>query len=267
MKSYKLAPVCVALLLAAASTGCNKLRARDQLNKGVGAFRDGQFQAATDHFQQAASLDPTLVNARLYLAMAYFQQYVPNGETADNVKMAQRAIDAFNDVLKIDPSNTTALATIGQIYYYLKDFQQAKQYQLKRQEIEPNNPEPYYWIGQLNWDMCEIADRDARQDDPKLRIPDKDGNLPPLPEKKRTELAAKNGALIDEAIKSLQKAVDLKPNYSDAMAYLNLVYRQKADTESDSDARLADLKSAQDWFQKAVNARKAASGEGATPTS
>jgi hypothetical protein len=40
MKYYKLAPLCGALLLAAVSCGCSKLKARDQLNKGVVAFRN-----------------------------------------------------------------------------------------------------------------------------------------------------------------------------------------------------------------------------------
>ncbi len=264
MRGYKFIPLCGVLLVAIAAAGCNKLRARDQLNKGVGAFRNGQFQAAIDHFQQAASLDPTLVNARLYLAMAYFQQYVPQGQSADNLKIAHQAIDAFNDVLKMDPNNTTALATIGQIYYYMQDFKTAKEYQLKREAIEPNNPEPYYWVGQLDWDLCQTADKAMRSKDPKLLVPDKNGYLPPLPEKDRKELEEKNGELIAEAIASLQKAIELKPNYSDAMAYLNLMYRQKADIEMDNDARLADLKTADEWQQKAINARKAASGQSET---
>ena len=38
MKLYKLAPLCGALLLALVSCGCSRLKARDQLNKGVAAF-------------------------------------------------------------------------------------------------------------------------------------------------------------------------------------------------------------------------------------
>ncbi len=34
---------------------------------------------------------------------------------------------------------------------------------------------------------------------------------------------------------ALKKAIELKPDYDDAMAYLNLLYRQKADLESSSD--------------------------------
>ena len=80
MKLHKLAPLLGVLLIAALSCGCNKLKARDQLNKGVGAFRNTQYQQAIDHFQKAIELDPSLLYARLYLATAYFQLYSPGGE-------------------------------------------------------------------------------------------------------------------------------------------------------------------------------------------
>ncbi|HTG61422.1 MAG TPA: tetratricopeptide repeat protein [Terriglobia bacterium] len=262
MKPYRSGAVGVALLLAVVSGGCgkyiDKLKARDQLNKGVASFRNAAFQPAIDHFQQAVALDPDLINARLYLAMSYFQQYVPGGESDENVKMAKQAIAKFEDVLKMDPNNSTALATIALIYYNLKDFDKAKEYQKKRLEIEPNNPEPYYWIGVLNWSVCFPRRMQLRKD---LKInlpkdPAKPDVLPPLPEKARAELAEKNNALVDEAIKSLQKAIELKPNYDDAMAYLSLMDREKADLETDKNAEAADVKEAETWVQKALDTRK-----------
>ena len=71
MKLYKLAPLCGVLLLALAACGCNRLKARDHLNKGVQAYRNAQFQPAIMHFKEAVRLDPSLLNARLYLATAY----------------------------------------------------------------------------------------------------------------------------------------------------------------------------------------------------
>ncbi len=103
MKRYKLAPLCGALLLALAACGCNRLKARDHLNKGVQDYRNAQFQPAIMHFKEAVSLDPSLLNARLYLATAYAQQYVPGNDSPDNKQFAQQAIDAFQDVLKMDP--------------------------------------------------------------------------------------------------------------------------------------------------------------------
>jgi len=259
MKWYKLALSGALLLLLAISSGCTKLRARDQLNKGVGAFRNAQFQAAITHFQNAVALDPTLLNARLYLATAYAQQYVPGGESPENVKFAQQAIEAFDDVLKMDPNNTTAIASAAQMYYYMKKFDKAQVYQRRWLQVEPNNPDPYYWIGVLDWAICFPRTQQMRKD---LKIefpkdPKNPSSLPPFPEKARAQLEEQNGPLVKEGLEVLGKAIELKPNDFNTMAYLNLTYRQKADLEPTAEAREADLKQAEDWVEKALASKKA----------
>ena len=44
-------------------------------------------------------------------------------------------------------------------------------------------------------------------------------------------LKAQNGPLVDEGLKYLNQAVANRANYDDAMAYLNLIYRRKADVD------------------------------------
>jgi hypothetical protein len=59
-------------------------------------------------------------------------------------------------------------------------------------------------------------------------------------------------------MKYLQQAININPTYDDAMQYLQLDYRTKADMECGDDAaRKADLATADDWVQKAMGARKA----------
>ena len=53
------------LVVAVAASGCNKLKARDLLNKGVTAFKNGQSDAAIEDFKEAKEADPELLNARL----------------------------------------------------------------------------------------------------------------------------------------------------------------------------------------------------------
>jgi tetratricopeptide (TPR) repeat protein len=258
MRRFKLAPLCSVLLLAVVAGGCSALsalKARDQLHKGVDSYRNGKFQTAIEHFKSAIQLDPRLINARLYLATAYAQQYVPGGDSPENLKTGQQAVDAFEDVLTRDPKNTTALASIGQIYYNMKNFDKAKDFQRQRMKVEPNNPEPYYWIGVIDYGICFQTDGKVRHD-LNLQVPGKDGNLPPLPEKYRKQVADANSALIQEGIDALKKALELKPNDFASMAYLNLMYRQKADIEESKAARAADFKTADDWRQKAIEARK-----------
>jgi len=257
MKRYQLAALCGVMGAALICSGCSKLKARDQLNKGVASYRNAQFQAAIEHFKQAIALDPTLLNAKLYLATAYSQQYVQGGQSEENIKIAKQTISAFQEVLDMNPprdAEITALANMGQMYYNLQDFDKAKEYQRKRLEVEPNNPEPYYWIGVIDWGICFKNDGEMRND-LHLNIPNANGEFPPLPEKSRVQLAQKNGKLVDEGLEALNKAIQMNPNSFDTMSYLNLLYRQKADVDKGAD-READLKAAGDWTQKALNVRK-----------
>jgi len=269
MKPYKLAPLCGALLLALAACGCNRLKARDHLNKGVQDYRNAQFQPAIMHFKEAVRLDPNLLNARLYLATAYAAQYVPNGDSPDNKQVAQQAIDAFQDVLQRDPTNTTALSFIGQIHYGLKEFDKAKEDNMRRIKVEPNNPEPYYWIGVLDWAICFPRAQTLRKDHNLDMAKDAahPDQLPVIPEKLRKGLAEQNASLVDEGLKALQKALDLKPNDVDSMAYLSLMYRQKSEIDPDNDTRSESLKQAEDWVNKSLELRKkgaSGSSEGAS---
>jgi tetratricopeptide (TPR) repeat protein len=198
------------------------------------------------------------LNAKLYLATAWAQQYIPGGESPENVKIAQNAVVAFEDVLKVDPNNSTAIASVAQIYYNMRQFEKAKDYQQHWMQVEPTNPVPYYWIGVLDWAICFPRTQQVRKD---LKIefpkdPKDPGSLPPIPEKARAQLEQQNGALVKEGVEVLEKAIQLKPNDFDTMAYLNLMYRQKADLEADPKDRQSDLKTAEDWVNKAVAVKK-----------
>src|ERR1700724_2022706 len=79
-------------IVVAAGSGCNKLKARDLLNKGGANFKNGQYDAAVEDFKQAKELDPSLLNARLYLATAYATEYIPGAPSDENVRVGQQAV-------------------------------------------------------------------------------------------------------------------------------------------------------------------------------
>ncbi len=81
----------------------------------------------------------------------------------------------------------------------------------------------------------------------------------PLKDKKVcADLKEKNWANVMDGIDELDKALQLRPDYDDAMAYMNLMYREKADVECDDPAaRAADLKSADEWVDKTMATKKA----------
>lgn len=104
-------------LITLTSTGCEKLRARDQLNKGVQAYRNARYADAVERFKTAVDLDPNYPIARLYLATAYMSQYIPGAESPENTQMATAAYDQFLKVLDQDPKNTVAIASIASLYF------------------------------------------------------------------------------------------------------------------------------------------------------
>src|SRR4029077_16522792 len=85
-------------VVVAAGSGCNKLKARDLLNKGVANFKNGQYDAAVEDFKQAQELDPSLRKPLFYLAPASPSQYIPGAPSDENVKRGTAAIDEFKGV-------------------------------------------------------------------------------------------------------------------------------------------------------------------------
>ena len=105
-----------ALAIGGSLVGCKKLEARDNLNKGVAAFKNAKYPDAVEFFKRAVDLDPTFATARLYLASAYMNQYIPGAESPENVAMAKNAMDNFQKVLDANPKDATAIESIASLY-------------------------------------------------------------------------------------------------------------------------------------------------------
>ena len=254
----------VALLVAATfvaafgASGCDKLKARDLLNKGVAAYRDGKFDQSIEDFKQAKDLDPTLMNARLYLATAYATQYIPGAPSEENIRMGEAAIKEFQDVLSVDPNNISAIDGIGSILFNMAGtpytrakFEESKTYHMKHIALKPEDPEPYYWIGVIDWTLTYRSNLEMRG---KWRLANVNKVLKdddPMPPPVRDDYTKENGQLIDEGIDKLHKALELRPDYDDAMAYLNLLLRRKADEAATPEERASLLKQADELVDKA----------------
>jgi tetratricopeptide (TPR) repeat protein len=249
---------CAALVfLVAGVSGCNKLKARDLLNKGVGAFKNGQYDNAIEFFKEARDLDPSLMNARLYLATAYASQYIPGAPSDANMKLGNQAIAEFKDVLNIDPNNVSAIDGIGSILFQMagtpydpKKFDESKTYHEKHIQLKPNDPEPYYWVGVIDWTLAFRANNEIRADYNRNNIKKQVRDTDPLPPSLRGDYVTKYGTLVDEGIADLQKAIQVRPDYDDAMAYLNLLFRRKADMVQSAGERDTLLKQADDLVDK-----------------
>jgi len=256
--SFRLAAAFLTLLLVVGGfSGCDKLKARDLLNKGVQSFKNGQYDAAVTDFKQAKDLDPTLLNARLYLATAYASQYIPGAPSEQNRNIGKQAVAEFKDILNTNPDNLNAIDGIGSILFQMagtpydpRGFEESKTYHQKHIQLKPEDPEPYYWIGVIDWTLAFRANGEMRKDFNEKNIRKQVRDTDPLPASVRADYVAKYGSLIDDGIAALQKAIQLRPDYDDAMAYLNLLYRRKADTVESSTERASYQKQADDLVDK-----------------
>jgi tetratricopeptide (TPR) repeat protein len=245
------------LILVAGLSGCSKLKARDLLNKGVAAYKNAQYDAAIEDFKQAKDLDPGLMNARLYLATAYASQYIPGAPSDQNVRLGTQAVNEFKEVLQLDPNNLSATDGIGSILFQMagtpydpKKFEESKSYHQKHIELKPNDPEPYYWIGVIDWTLAFRGNAELRAAYNREHVNKQVKDDDPLPPAVRAEYVAKYGVLVDEGVAYLQKAIQLKPDYDDAMAYLNLLYRRKADMVESAEERASLKKQADELIDK-----------------
>ena len=266
----------LAAVLSFAAAGCSKLKARDMLNQGVQAYKANQFDTAIEKFKQAKDLDPTLQTARLYLATAYANQYVPGSPDEANLNKARQAIAEYKDVLQRDPSNLPATDGIGSMLYHMAGgpppkldlMRESRSYHQQHIKIKPDDPEPYYWVGEIDWELSYKANMQARQDYNKDMTAKKQVKVEdPLPEKLRTPFAATYGADVDEGIAALKKAIELRPDYDDAMGMLNLLYRQKADMVESSDDRAKLLENADALVKQSIEIKQKKSAQPSTPTS
>jgi tetratricopeptide (TPR) repeat protein len=225
----------VLLLLASIPlSGCGFLqmmRARDYSNKGVKAFSDQKYDAAAQFFEKAIQEDPRFEVARLYLATSYMSQFVPGSTDPKSEKMAMKAIETFefiaNNAEKVD-NKKSAMIAIASLYYQLKRVDESKEWCNKVLKIDPAASEAYYRIAVVDYDAA--SEKTGMQGE----------NIEYMSAEEKTKVKAG----IDEGLMCLSKAIEIKPDYWDAMEYQNLLFREKAKFGTDEKLKA-------EWISKA----------------
>jgi tetratricopeptide (TPR) repeat protein len=259
-------PTLSAALLAAAivlaGTGCSYLKSRDHLNQGIASYRNARYSEAAEHFEQAIKLDPQWSTPQLYLATSYMTQWIPGAESPENLEFARKARDGFMKVLDKDPNDKTALAYLATLAFNqalslppdqkMKMFDEAAKWHHRRIEVDPKEKEAYYTLGVIAYQKWVPALMFARSN---LRMRPEDPG--PLKDKKvKEELKSQYGGIVDEGMQDLSKALEIDPEYDDAMAYLNLLTRERADLVDSQDEYKKQVEIADGWLQKALDTKK-----------
>jgi beta-lactamase regulating signal transducer with metallopeptidase domain len=221
-----------------------------ELGLAAAAYDAGDFKAAVDHFRKALAQDPNNLNIKLRLANAELRIVHPDGDLAKSPILAD-ARQQYLEVLAHDNGNRQALERLAELDLTMGRPQEAREAALKLIQADPQNKNACYLVGFVDWSTVYQAIEKARQ---ATGEPDRKGQLADAAA--RETLRDQYLPVIDEGLRMTNRAVELDAGYSDAMAYLNLLLRAKAAIMDDS-AEVADtLAQADDWMQKAMDARK-----------
>lgn len=271
--------IAMLILAVLGLAGCNKLKSKQEIKKGNEFFKAGQYEPALASYQEALRLDPDEKKIFMNIGLAYMGQYQPGSKHPRDLEIALKAIDYlekfvqtypedkkaqkareflvsmylatdryddaikfYQEMLKTNPKDSKAMSSIAQMYFKKGDFDTAVTWLKKRLEVEGNNPEVYYLIGVQAWDRSY--------------------NFPDLSPETRAKI-------VEEGMQALNKALEIKPDYFEAITYVNLLYREKAKMETDPARKKEFTETADKFLAQALELRKKAKeaegGKGPTP--
>jgi pentatricopeptide repeat protein len=251
--------------LAVTFMGCNRLQSRQLIRKGNQYFKEQLYGDALEKYKQAKELDPKEIRLDKFIAMSYMGMYNPGSQDQKNIdalgnaiehfkkyiaakpddeKAAKllvttymnsgkidEAIDFFKDMVQRNPKDSAAVQTIAMLYAKKGDFENSMTWQRKRADMEPTNAEVYYTMGVTAWDKSYNSVPEALPADPRR-------------------------AIVDQGLKDLNKALELNPDYFEAMFYENLLCRELAKIETNAAQRAELFKQADEWQKKGLGVRK-----------
>jgi len=237
--------VCFTMCVRAQSASENELKL------GTQAYKAAKYEEAIRHFERAVVDDPFNIRAHLYLATALSQQYIPGAETPENKLLGDAAILQYRSVLGLDPNNLNAIKGIAYLKLQMKDLDEAKDLYRRATKLAPDDAEFYYSIGVIDWTQTY---------QPRMELRANLGVRPDQALIRRAEcwdVRRANEGLVADGIDVLKTAIEKRPNYDDAMAYMNLMYRERADIQcGDPEARAADLKTADAWLDVTMGEKR-----------
>jgi len=232
-----------ALVMLGACRPVDRLRAHLELKEGNQSYLAGNYDAAIAHYDRALTYVPGLAQAHLnraYARVALFRatddaqtrnQLVDDAVTSfqryleavaksghrssgpDSAHVEQHILTLYLDSgrpgpasdllrarLQRHPRDIATIEMLASLAADRGDVDEALEWHRKRLEIEADSPEAHYALAALAWQMS-FYNRVAEE---------------------------KRAAVLDEGLQAVLRALELKPDYFEALVYANLLYREKA---------------------------------------
>ena len=171
-------------------------------------------------------------------------------ENRDDPQLLNQAQQQLAEILAIDPANQQGLNGMLNLSLWTNKPREAREWARKIVAAYPKEKTAYYSLAVTDWAVAFPAIMTARNA-AGLRP-----SQPFLPDSStRATLRDQYGPAIDEGIRMLGSAINIDPNYSDAMAYMNLLYRLKAFVAENLADSTVNLEEADNWVNKSLAAK------------
>src|SRR6266849_5845302 len=255
-----------ALTVSLSTLGCQKIEARMEIKQANEAYQKEDYALARTHYTRARKIDPSFPELSRMIGYSQIGLYIPDQESPQNEARADaairelsdylkkrpddrvardalinmylnanrtsQAIDYFRVYLKNNPADLEAVKSIATLYAKQGDFNESLNWYQKITLLDSKNPESFYIYGVVCYE--KVAKNPPADDNEKMAIIEKGKNV-------------------------LQHAIDMRPDYAESMAYLNLLWRQQAllDAKTDPVRAQADVAQADTIRNKAIEILKA----------
>jgi tetratricopeptide (TPR) repeat protein len=261
MRRVAVTPILLTMAAAVLLSGCDALQARIELNKGNSYYKNEKYQDALIQFQKGLALDPDLKFAWRSVALSAMVLYRPGVETPENTRYFTTAVDAFKKYLDAFPQDAKARDYLFATYANAGKYEEVLNFLLADLKKNPGNLQDHKSIVSIylrtqrikeayDWIVSHIPKADA---EPYYLVSvycwDKANRDPTITPEVRSEF-------VELGLTSVDKAVQLQPEYFDAMVYNNLLYREKAKLQTDEKLKQEYFDKAEEWRNKALALRE-----------
>jgi beta-lactamase regulating signal transducer with metallopeptidase domain len=226
------------------------------MKQAVDAFNRWDYKQAASQFESAIRRDPGNLKAKLYFADALSLELQEYGPAADTGAIVSGARQQYLEVLARDATNQHAMQGMMALATRTSQLAEAREWALRVIQADPADATAYYTAAYVDWAIAYPAYAGARQaagmnpQDPGI-IPD---------EGLRQSVRTQHMARIEEGLRMLQTAVQIDPGYSEAMAYMSLLYRIQAGVADSERQSAALIAKANNWVMAGHAAQRQRAG-------
>jgi tetratricopeptide (TPR) repeat protein len=240
--------------------GCDPLRARFVARDGVDLYHKGAYAQAAAKFEEATRLDATMPTLQLNLGTAHLGVLRSEGTKSEaGREAAAEAIRAFERYLALKPKDERVKLSLVQTFVDTGRYDDAVTYFKPDVERTPPDPEAVHTLAVIAA-KCGKFDEARRWYERHTEIAPRDADAflalgvhlwEQLHAHPEMDVEPRK-AMVESALRALERAIALKPAAPNAYTYANLVYRERVLAEPDDDGKRIALQQANRYYQLAL---------------